>query len=58
MRHVYIRGILGVIWMGAAAVCGISGDFMMAAFYALTGGFCLYASGAEYRKQKVQKGGR
>ncbi|MCI9271552.1 MAG: hypothetical protein HFH11_10455 [Dorea sp.] len=27
MRHIYIRGSLGLIWLAAAIVCGISGNF-------------------------------
>ena len=27
MRHIYIRGIIGLIWLIAAIVCGVSGNF-------------------------------
>ena len=27
MRHIYIRGIIGLIWLVAAIVCGVSGNF-------------------------------
>ena len=55
MRHVYIRGILGVIWMAASAVCGVSGNFMMAGFYGVMGGLCLYSSYTAVRREKGQK---
>ena len=29
MRHIYIRGSLGLIWLVAAVVCGLSGNFPM-----------------------------
>ena len=58
MRHVYIRGILGMVWMGSAAVCGAAGNFRMAVFYGLLCGLCLRSAWAVYRKERTQKGGR
>ncbi len=29
MRHIYIRGMIGLIWLIAAIVCGVSGNFPM-----------------------------
>lgn len=26
MRHIYIRGIIGLIWLVAVIVCGVSGN--------------------------------
>ena len=33
MRHVYIRGILALIWLVAAIVSGVSGNLEMTALY-------------------------
>lgn len=33
MRHIYIRGIIGLIWLAAAIVCGVSGSFPMMGLY-------------------------
>ncbi len=55
MRHVYIRGILGVIWMVSLAVCVISGNLMMAGFYGVMGGLCLYSAYIAGRKEKERK---
>ncbi len=45
MRHVYIRGILALVW-GAAAI--VSGSF----FYVVLGGVFLYASYEAWKKEK------
>ena len=58
MRYVYIRGISGMVWMGAAVVCGVSGSPGMAVFYGLLGVFFLYAARTEYRKAEAQRGDR
>lgn len=50
MRHVYIRGILAVVWFGAAIVCGMSGRFETAALYCLMGGAFLYFAYAAWKK--------
>lgn len=52
MRHVYIRGILALVWMAAAVVSGVQGRWEMAAFYVLMGGVCLYAAYAMWKKGK------
>ena len=42
MRHIYIRGIIGLIWLVAAIVCGISGNFpMMGLYIVLEGPSCI-----------------
>lgn len=56
MRHVYIRGILSLIWLAAAIVSGISGNFEMAALYVILGGVFLYSAYATWKKEK-KKGG-
>lgn len=51
MRHVYIRGILSLIWLAAAIVSGISGNFEMAALYVILGGVFLYSAYAAWKKE-------
>ena len=46
MRHIFIRGIIGLIWLVAAIVCGV-----------LAGVF-LYSAYATWKKEKDGKGGR
>ena len=44
MRHVYIRGILALIWLVAAIASGISGNLEMTGLYVIVGGaFCVIA---------------
>lgn len=50
MRHIYIRGILAVIWMAAAIISGIAGSMEMAALYVLLGGVFLYSAYSEWKK--------
>lgn len=57
MRHVYIRGILSLIWVVAGVVSGISGNFEMTALYLVLGGVFLYSAYATWKKEK-NKGGR
>ncbi len=52
MRHVYVRGILSLIWIVAAVVSGISGNFEMAALYLVLGGVFLYSAYATWKKEK------
>ncbi len=42
MRHVYIRAIMSLIWLAAAVVGGVSGNFKLAVLYVLLGGVFLY----------------
>jgi hypothetical protein len=58
MRHVYIRGIMSLIWLAAAIVSGVSGNFEMAGLYAILGGVFLYFAYAIWKKEKDRKGGR
>lgn len=55
MRHVYIRGILAVIWLAAAVVSGISGRFEMAMLYVILCGIFLYSA---YRAQQKEQDGK
>lgn len=52
MRHVYIRGILALIWIAAAIFGGVQGRLEMAAFYVLIGGVCLCSAYAAWKKVK------
>ena len=58
MRHVYIRGIMGLIWLAAAVISGGSGNFPMAALYVVLTGVFLYSAYATWKKEKDNKGGR
>lgn len=56
MRHIYIRGIIGLIWLVAAIVCGISGNFPMMGLYLVLAVAFLYSAYAVWKKEK-NKGG-
>ena len=58
MRHIYIRGIIGLIWLVAAIVCGVSGSFPMMGLYLVLAGVFLYSAYAAWKKEKDGKGGR
>lgn len=58
MRHVYIRGIVGLIWLAAAIVSGVSGHFEMSAFYIILGGVFWYSAYTTWKKDKDNRGGR
>ena len=58
MRHIYIRGIIGLIWLAAAIVCGGSGNFPMMGLYLVLAGVFLYSACAAWKKEKDGKGGR
>lgn len=58
MRHVYMRGILGLIWLVAAVISGASGNVEMTGLYVILGGAFLYSAFAAWKKEKDKKGGR
>lgn len=58
MRHVWIRGIMGLIWLVAAVVSGMSGSFEMAVLYVALSGVFLYSAYATWKKEKDDKGGK
>ena len=58
MRHVYIRGLVGLILLVAAIVSGISGNFEMTVLYVILGGVFLYSAYATWKKEKDNNGGR
>ena len=57
MRHVYIRGILALIWLSAAAVSGLSGNLEWAGLYVLMGAAFGYSAWASWKKAKNDKRG-
>ena len=57
MRHVYIRGILALIWLAAAAVSGLSGNLEWAGLYVLVGAAFGYSAWASWKKKKNDKRG-
>ncbi len=58
MRHIYIRGIIGLIWLAAAIVCGVSGSFPMMGLCIGLAGVFLYSTYTVWKKEKDGKGGR
>ncbi len=58
MRHIYIRGIIGLIWLVAAIVCGVSGNFPMMGLYLVLAGVFLCSAYAAWKKEKNGIGGR
>lgn len=58
MRHVYVRGFIGLVWAVTAIVSGLSGNFGMAVLYVILGGAFLYSAYATWKKEKDNKGGR
>lgn len=56
MRHVYIRGILTLIWFAAALISCISGSLGMTALYILIGALFLYSTYSMLKKEKKNKG--
>lgn len=58
MRHICIRGIIGLVWLIAAIVCGGSGRFSMMGFAIILAGAFLYSAYAAWKKEKDGKGGR
>ncbi len=55
MRHVYIRGIMSLIWIAAAIVSGVSGNIQMAALYVILSGIFLYSACITEKRQKEAK---
>ena len=52
MRHIYIRTIGGLIWLAAAMISGLSGNFELACLYILLCGVFLYSAYAAWKKDK------
>ena len=58
MRHICIRGMIGLIWLAAAIVSGISGSFQMMGLYLILAGVFLYSAYTAWKKEKDGKGDR
>lgn len=58
MRHVYIRGILALVWVAAAVASGVSGRMEMAVIYVIMGGMFLYSAYTAWNRSKPGKGDR
>ena len=58
MRHVYIRGILALIFLASAIVSGVSGSLEMTALYVIMGALFLYSAYSTWKKEKNGKGDR
>lgn len=58
MRHIYIRGAIGLIWLIAAVICGASGSVPMMGLYLVLAGVFLYCAYAAWKKEKGEKGDR
>lgn len=52
MRHIYIRGILALIWLVAAIISATSKNFEMMVLYIAICGVFLYSTYAMWRKEK------
>ena len=57
-RYFWNGGIIGLIWLVAAIVCGVSGNFPMMGLYLILAGVFLYSVYATWKKEKDGKGGR
>lgn len=58
MRHIYIRGILALVWLAAAIVSGVSGKMEMTVIYIIMGGMFLYSAYTAWSRLKTGKGDR
>lgn len=56
MRHVYIRGILALIWLVVALISGVSGNLEMAALYIIIGALFFYSAYSMWKNEKRNKG--
>lgn len=55
MRRVYIRGIMGLVWLVAAIACLVSGNMSMLGLFAIVGGVYLYSAFNMFKSIKNQK---
>ena len=58
MRHVYIRGILALIWIAVGIVSVISGALGMALLYVIIGSIFLFSAYSVWKKESDTKGDR
>lgn len=50
MRHIYIRGIISLIWFAAAIVSALSGSLAIAGIYIILGFLFLYSAYRTWKK--------
>lgn len=58
MRHVYIRGILAVVWLAAAVVSGGAGMMANTALYIVMAGVFAFSAHSMWKREKNGKGER
>ncbi len=58
MRHIYIRGIIGLVWLIVAIICGVSGNFQMMGLYIILACVFMYSAYTVWKREKDGKGGK
>lgn len=56
MRHFYFRLVLGIVWLIAAVVSGISANIPFAVLYVALGIMFLYSAYSIWKKEKNNRG--
>lgn len=56
MRHCYFRLVLGIIWLLAAVVSGVSANIPFALLYTVLGIVFLYSAYSIWKKEKDNRG--
>ena len=56
MRHFYFRLVLGIVWLIAAVVSGVSANIPFAALYVALGIVFLYSAYSIWKKEKDKRG--
>lgn len=56
MRHVYIRLIVGIVWIVAAIVSLVMANYLFAGIGALAGAAFLYSAFSSWRNEKKDNG--
>lgn len=52
MRHFYIRLVIGIVWLIAAIVNGVTANIPFALLYAVLGIVFLYSAYSTWKKEK------
>lgn len=56
MRHFYFRLVLGIVWLIAAVVSGVSANIPFAVLYVALGIMFLYSAFSIWKKEKDKRG--
>lgn len=56
MRHFYIRLVIGVVWLIAAVVSGVTSNIPFAVVYVVLGIAFLYSAYTIWKKEKNKRG--